>query len=92
MNREFKKIYFRYFWWIWQTILIVLSGFFLAIGVEVFIYSYRLENPFDFILSFFASNLIILISIVIMAGIIYRMVGVYRIIKKTPEIKNKEIK
>jgi hypothetical protein len=82
MNQEIKKVYYRYFWWVWQSILILLSGFFLALGVEVFIYSYRLKNPFYFILSFFASNLIIMISGVILAGIIYRMVGVYRIMKK----------
>ena len=62
-------------------ILVVLSAFFLFLGIEVCIYSYRLDNPFHFILSFFASNLIIMISVVILAGLIYRMVGVYKLLK-----------
>ena len=82
MKLELKKVYFKYFWWIWQTFLIVLSAFFLVMGIMICIYSYQLNNPFHFILSFFASNLIILISAVIFAGLIYRMVGVYKLINK----------
>jgi hypothetical protein len=33
-----------------------------------------LKNPFWFIMTFFASNLIILISATILVGIIYRMI------------------
>lgn len=76
----FKKIYFRYLWWIWQIVLIILAIFFMTLGIQIFIYSYRLNDPFDFILSFFSSNLMILISLVLLSGFVYRMFGVYRLI------------
>ena len=76
----FKKIYFRYLWWFWQIILIMVSVFFMILGIQVFIYAYRLDDPFNFIMSFFASNLMILISLVLLVGFIYRMFGVYRLI------------
>jgi len=78
----FKRIYFRYLWWIWQVGLIIFALFFMILGIQVLIYAYRLNDPFDFILSFFASNLMILISLVLAAGFIYRMVGVYRLISQ----------
>ncbi len=77
-----NRIYFKYFWWVWQLILALISGFFLFLGIEVVIYAYGLQNPYYFILSFFASNLMILISGVVLAGIVYRVIGVYRIIYK----------
>jgi len=77
-----KKIYFRYLWWIWQVALIIFALFFMILGIQILIYAYRLNDPFDFILSFFASNLMILISLVLIAGFIYRMVGVYRLISE----------
>jgi len=90
MYQEIKKVYFKYFWWIWQIILILLSGFFFVLGIGVCVYSYRLTNPYEFILSFFASNLIIMISAVVLAGIVYRMFGVYRLIhqKEDPDHKS----
>jgi len=79
MKQYLNRIYFKYFWWVWQLILLIISGFFLLLGIQIVIYAYRLNNPYNFILSFFASNLIILISLVILAGIVYRMIGVYRL-------------
>jgi hypothetical protein len=80
MKQYLNRFYFKYFWWVWQLILLIISGFFLLLGIEIVIHAYRLKNPYHFILSFFSSNLIIMISLVIMAGIIYRMIGVYRLI------------
>ncbi|MFP4532313.1 MAG: hypothetical protein ACLFNS_06500 [Desulfobacterales bacterium] len=77
-----KKIYFRYLWWFWQVVLIIFAVFFMILGIQVLIFAYRLNDPFDFILSFFASNLMILISLVLAAGFVYRMFGVYRLISK----------
>jgi hypothetical protein len=90
MNQNLNRIYFKYFWWVWQLILMIVTGFFFVLGIEVFIYSYRLKNPYHFILSFFASNLMIMISGVILAGIVYRMIGVYRLIRKKEENNNIE--
>lgn len=80
-----KKLYFRYFWWLWQSMLILLSLFFLLLGIYVFIAAYRLDDPFNFVLCFFSSNLMILISLVLLAGFVYRLVSVYRLIGKKDE-------
>jgi len=66
------------FWWIAQVILTLAGSFFLFFGIHLLIAAYRLKNPFWFIMTFFASNLIILISTTILIGIIYRMIRFYR--------------
>ena len=86
MKATLKEIYFNYLWWIWQIILVFFCGFFLVFGIQILIKSYQLNNPFYFMMIFFASNLIILICVVLMAGFLYRMYGVYRL------INNKDIK
>jgi hypothetical protein len=60
-------------WWIGQIILLLLALFFLGFGVHVLILAYHLKDPSHFILTFFASNLIILISGVIAIGLVLRM-------------------
>jgi len=92
MKATLKEIYFNYFWWIWQTILVLLCGFFLVFGIQILIKSYQLNNPFYFMMIFFSSNLIILISVVLVAGFLYRMYGVYRLLnnKKIKEDKSAE--
>ena len=69
-------------WWVKQIILIVLGGFCLYFGVHLLIASYQLNNPFSFLLTFFASNFIILISAALLIGFVYRLVTAYRHIKK----------
>ncbi len=51
------------FWWIRQIFFIVVSIFFVLFGVHVLVSAYGLRDPFSFVLTFFASNLIILISL-----------------------------
>lgn len=85
MKLTLKEIYFNYLWWIWQIILVFFCCFFLVLGIQILIKSYQLNNPFYFIMIFFSSNLIILISLVIMAGLLYRMLGVYRLIYNKKE-------
>ena len=70
------------FWWIWQIVLILASCFFLVFGINLLIMAYKLENPSWFIMTFFASNLIILISATILIGIAYRMIISYRNTRK----------
>jgi hypothetical protein len=60
-------------WWAGQIILFFLSLFFLAFGVHVLILAYHLKDPFQFILTFFASNFIILISGAIAIGQVFRI-------------------
>jgi ABC-type antimicrobial peptide transport system permease subunit len=69
-------------WWVKQIILIVLGGFYLYFGVHLLIASYQLNNPFHFLMTFFASNFIILISAALLIGFVYRMVVAYRYFKK----------
>ena len=63
------------FWWIRQIILVLVSCFFLIFGIQLLISAYGLNNPFWFIMTFFSSNLIILISAALLIGFIYRMVA-----------------
>jgi hypothetical protein len=69
------------FWWTWQVVLILVAAFFLYYGIELLIYSYELKEPPTFLMTFFASNLIILISAALIFGFAYRMISVYRQLK-----------
>jgi len=63
------------FWWIRQVILTLAGCFFLAFGIILLISAYQLKDPFWFIMTFFASNLIILISAALLVGFIVQMVS-----------------
>jgi hypothetical protein len=79
------------FWWMRQFVLILLGSFFLYYGIELLISSYGLNDPFTFIMTFFASNFIILISAALVIGFAYRMIAVYRHLKNTePESQETE--
>lgn len=64
--------------WIKYGAFLALSGLFLLFGVRLLAASYRLNDPFSFIMTFFASNLIILISAVGVIAFVIRMVRLYR--------------
>jgi hypothetical protein len=53
--------------------MIVLGVFLLLFGIQLLIAAYRLANPYWFIMTFFASNLIILISGALLAGFVAQM-------------------
>ena len=55
------------------TLLILAGCFFLAFGIHLLIAAYSLKDPFNFVMTFFASNLIILISAALLAGFIVRI-------------------
>ena len=69
------------FWWFRQVILILAGCFFLTFGIHILIAAYELKDPYSFIMTFFASNLIILISATLIFGFIFRMIKVYKILK-----------
>ena len=50
----------------------VVALFFLLFGIYLLILSYHLPDPFSFIMTFFASNLVILISAVFLLGLILK--------------------
>lgn len=56
-----------------QICLLIAGCFFLFFGVHVLIAAYQLTDPFSFIMTFFASNLIILISAVLTLGFAIRL-------------------
>ncbi len=77
-----------FFWWIRQCLLTLTACFFLFFGISLFKAAYKLNDPFSFIMTVFASNLIILISATLLIGFVYRMYNVYKLKKDSPEIKD----
>ena len=69
-------------WWTGQCLLALAAAFFLSYGVSLFLAAYKLNDPFHFIMMIFASNLIILINVALLIGFVYRMINVYRLLKK----------
>ncbi|HKI48411.1 MAG TPA: hypothetical protein VKA69_03730 [Desulfobacteria bacterium] len=72
---------FGIFWWVRQTILILAGCFFAIFGIIILISAYKLKDPYSFIMAFFASNLIILISATLVLGFVLRMIKVYKLSK-----------
>jgi hypothetical protein len=66
------------FWWVRHIVLIGAGLFFLLFGIQLLVLAYRLDDPFNFVMTFFASNLIILISATILVGLVIRMVVTIR--------------
>ncbi|CAB5082009.1 hypothetical protein D3OALGA1CA_2131 [Olavius algarvensis associated proteobacterium Delta 3] len=61
-------------WWI-RTIALFLAGIgFFLFGIQLLVSAYHLNDPFYFILTFFSSNLIILISAAVFIGLGWQMV------------------
>ena len=50
------------------SILLITSLFFLLFGIQVLRLAYQLNDPFAFVMTFFASNLMILISAALALG------------------------
>jgi hypothetical protein len=65
-------------WWGKNILIGLLSLFFLVFGINALINAYGTKNPLEFIMYFFSSSLIILISIV---GIIYPFFRIRAILK-----------
>jgi len=61
-------------WWIRQIILALAACFFLVFGIQMLIVSYSLKDPFTFIMTFFSSSLIILISATLLFTFVYKMI------------------
>ena len=60
-------------WWLGQLLLTGIACFFVFFGISLLVASYRLGDPFSFIMTFFAASLIILISVVMVMGFVFRM-------------------
>jgi hypothetical protein len=62
-----------------------ILSFFLIFGIDLLVASYRLDNPYEFIMCFFASSLIIMISAV---GILYPAIRIFTLLKTKNVSKN----
>ena len=69
--------------WLKYIVYTLVACFFLVFGFQVLLFAYDLNDPFSFIMTFFASNLIILISATLMLVFVIRIVNVFR--KAEPE-------
>ena len=59
--------------WVRYLGLIAVGCFFAFFGLQVLLLAYQLDDPFSFIITFFASNLIILISGALVVGFVFRL-------------------
>jgi hypothetical protein len=65
-------------WWGKNGFIGILSLLFFIFGVETLMGAYSLNNPMEFIMYFFSSSLIILISLV---GLIYPICRIHAFLK-----------
>lgn len=70
--------------WIKNVFILLLSVFFLIIGVNTLLGSYSLKNPIEFVMYFFSASLLILVCIV---GIIYFL---FRLLHREQDGINKD--
>lgn len=73
----------KYNWWILQAVMILVSLFFLVFGIDLLRGAYSLDNPFNFIMVFFAASFIILISITLGASFLIKIIRVFNRMKNT---------
>jgi di/tricarboxylate transporter len=78
---EEERFVFGIFWWVRQIVLILVGCFFTVFGILVLMSAYKLKDPYSFIMAFFASNLMILISATVVLGLVLRTVKAYRLSK-----------
>ncbi|MBU1341987.1 MAG: hypothetical protein KKE44_01955 [Proteobacteria bacterium] len=76
----------KYTWWLLQVIMTLVSAFFLLFGFDMIMGSYSLNDPFSFIMTFFAASFVILISLTLMISFPIKMIRVYRQLNK-PDYK-----
>ena len=62
-------------WWVTQIILALIALFFIVFGIDILRMAYHISDPFSFVMTFFASNFIILISATLFLSFIVRMVS-----------------
>ncbi len=60
--------------WGKALLITVCSLLFLSMGIDMLVASYRVANPLYFIMTFFSSSLIIMISI---AGLLFAAIRLY---------------
>ncbi len=61
-------------WWATQIVLALIAIFFILFGINILYMAYQINDPFSFIMTFFASNFIILISAALLLSFILKIV------------------
>ncbi|HBB18006.1 MAG TPA: hypothetical protein DCZ97_13760 [Syntrophus sp. (in: bacteria)] len=67
-----------YLWWGKNILIALFALFFLVFGIETLIGSFLLKNPLEFIIYFFSSSFMVLVSLV---GILYPTLKIYALFK-----------
>ena len=62
-------------WWAVQALIAVFSLGVVFLGIDLCRAAFHLQDPYHFILTLFASNLIILVGAALCAGIIVRTIS-----------------
>ncbi|MCG8687284.1 MAG: hypothetical protein MI892_20570 [Desulfobacterales bacterium] len=78
----------KYYWWVAQVIFLLVSLFFTVFGIDLLIGAYSLEDPFSFIMTFFAASFMILISLALAITFIVKIIRVYKTLKNNNTAKN----
>lgn len=60
--------------WATQIVFALIAIFFILFGINLLYMAYQLNDPFSFIMTFFASNFIILISAALLLSFILKIV------------------
>ena len=66
-------------WWGTKIVIGFISLIFFVIGVDVLIGSYKLVNPLEFVMYFFSSSLLIMVSAI---GLYYSFVQIYNFFRR----------
>ena len=61
--------------WVPHAVLTLIAIFFILFGVNLLYMAYQINDPFSFVMTFFASNFIILISAALLLGFILKMMA-----------------
>lgn len=72
-------------WWVLHVGLSFAAVFFLFFGIHLLVAAYGLADPFHFVMTFFASNLIILISATLLVGFCWRIIAAIRSGDRPPD-------
>jgi uncharacterized Tic20 family protein len=61
-------------WLAAQVVLALIAIFFILFGINLLYMAYQITDPFSFVMTFFASNFIILISATLLLSFVLKIV------------------
>lgn len=75
MSEEDSTVVKGLIWWAGQALIAVFSLGVLILGIDLCRAAFHLQEPYHFMLTLFASNLIILVGAALCAGLIARAIS-----------------